>query len=68
MKVHRALSLLFIHTRFDDITRSRGWNKFQGLRVDCALKCTVGIDKALYVAMHTNYDDSMSDLPNGDDL
>ena len=26
------------------------------------------IDKALYVAMHTNYDDSMSDLPNGDDL
>ena len=34
LKVDFALSLLLIHTRFDDVTRLRGWNKFRGLRVD----------------------------------
>ena len=33
LKVHCGLSLLLIHTRFNDITQSRGWNKFQGLCV-----------------------------------
>ena len=36
-RVHHALSLLLIHTRFDDVTRSHGWNKFRGLRVDWLL-------------------------------
>ena len=35
LKVHHAFSSLPIHTRFDDIMRSRGWNKFRGLHVDC---------------------------------
>ena len=35
LKVHRAMSSLLIHTRFDDVTRLRGWNKFRGLRVYC---------------------------------
>ena len=34
LKVGRVLSSLLIHTRFDDVTRLRGWNKFRGLRVD----------------------------------
>ena len=38
LKVHRALSSLLIHTRFDDIMQSRGWNKFRGLCVDCIYK------------------------------
>ena len=35
MKVGCALSSLLIHTRFDDVTRFRRWNKLRGLRVDC---------------------------------
>ena len=34
MKIDRALSLLLIHTRFDDVTRLCRWNKFRGLCVD----------------------------------
>ena len=34
LKVHHTLSLLLIHTRFDDVTQLRRWNKFRGLRVD----------------------------------
>ena len=38
LKVLRALSLLLIHTRFDDVTWLSGWNKFRGLGVDCSQK------------------------------
>ena len=40
LKVHHALSSLLIHSRFDDVTRLRGWNKFQGLRVESSLQLT----------------------------
>ena len=42
MKVDFALSLLLIHTNFDDVIPLHGWNKFRGLRVDCStLRCGV---------------------------